>query len=231
MIIPKESSIFCAAGMLMSDLKHDFVKTYPALLQDVEPNIINKFYSEMKMAGSKLLQSERIPDDRIEYISTLDLRYIKQYHEVNVEVSEAELENADFDSITDRFHQQHHNLYGYSLKDEETPVELINFRLLCIGKTIKPEFQREDYDGFDPSKAFKNKRKAFLPLTKRIQEIDVFDGMKLRFGNKILGPAIIEQLNTTTFVTPEYNLMVDPYGSYTMYLKDRENEVEQRILR
>lgn len=231
MIIPKESSIFCAAGMLMSDLKHDFVKTYPALLQDVESNIFKNSCSDMKMAGIELLRSEGIPDDRIEFISTLDLRYVKQYHEVNVEVTEAELERADFESIADRFHQQHHNLYGYSLKDEETAVELINIRLLCIGKTIKPEFQREDYDGFDPSKAFKNKRKVFLPLKKTFQEIDVFDGMKLKFGNKITGPAIIEQVNTTTFVAPEYNLMVDQYGSYTMYLKTREAEIEQRILR
>jgi N-methylhydantoinase A len=230
MIIPRESSIFCAAGMLMSDLKHDFVKTYPALLQDVGSGTLKNFFSEMKMAGSKLLQSEGIPDDRIEYNSTLDLRYVKQYHEVNVGVSEAELENADFESIADRFHQQHHNLYGYSLKDEETPVELINLRLLCIGKTIKPEFQREEYDGIDPSKAFKNNRKAFMPMMKQFQEIEVFDGLKLKFGNKITGPAIIEQLNTTTFVTPEYNLMVDQYGSYTMYLKDREAEIQKRIL-
>jgi N-methylhydantoinase A len=230
MIIPKESSIFCAAGMLMSDLKHDFVKTYPVLLQDIESNMFNNLYSEMQMAGSKLLQSEGIPDERIEYTSTLDLRYVKQYHEVNIEFSEEELEKADFESIADRFHQQHHNLYGYSLKDEETPVELINLRLLCIGKTIKPEFQHEDYDGFDPSKAFKNKRKVFLPLKKRFQEIDVFDGWKLKFGNKIKGPAIIEQHNTTTFVTPEYSLMVDQYGSYTMYLKDKEEEILKRIL-
>jgi N-methylhydantoinase A len=231
MIIPRESSIFCAAGMLMSDLKHDFVKTYPALLQDVGPSVFKNYYSEMKIAGSRLLKSEGIPDERIEYISTIDLRYVKQYHEVNVEVSGAELEKADFESITERFHQQHHNLYGYSLKDEQTPIELINLRLLCIGKTTKPKFQREEYDGSDPSKAFKNKRKAFLPWKKRFQEIDVFDGMKLKFGNKIIGPAIIEQLNTTAFVTPEYNLMVDQYGSYTMYLKDREDEVEKRILR
>ena len=69
-----------------------------------------------------------------------------------------------------------------------------------------------------------------MPLMKQFQEIEVFDGSKLKFGNKITGPAIIEQLNTTTFVTPEYNLMVDQYGSYTMYLKDREAEIQKRIL-
>jgi N-methylhydantoinase A len=69
-----------------------------------------------------------------------------------------------------------------------------------------------------------------LPFQNQAQEVDVFDGLHLKFGNKISGPAIIEQVNTTTLVTPEYNLMVDRYGSYTMYLKAMEEEVETRIL-
>ena len=82
----------------------------------------------------------------------------------------------------------------------------------------------------DPSRAFKKRRKAFLPLQKRFEEIDVFDGDKLNFGNKVVGPAIVEQVNTTTLVTPEYNLLVDKFGSYTMYTKSREAEVAKRIL-
>ena len=58
----------------------------------------------------------------------------------------------------------------------------------------------------------------------------MFDGFKLKFGNKISGPAIFEQVNTTAFLTPEYNLMVDKYGSYTVYLKGMEEAVEKRIL-
>ncbi len=73
-------------------------------------------------------------------------------------------------------------------------------------------------------------RKSFLPLQKRFEEIHVFDGAKLKFGNQVVGPAIIEQVNTTTFVTPEYNLLVDKYGSYTMYMKTDEEAVEKRIL-
>jgi N-methylhydantoinase A len=73
-------------------------------------------------------------------------------------------------------------------------------------------------------------RKSFLPLQKRFEEINVFDGAQLRFGNKVIGPAIIEQVNTTTFVTPEYNLLVDKFGSYTMYMQTNEEEVEKRIL-
>jgi N-methylhydantoinase A len=230
MIIPKESSIFCAAGMLRSDLKHDFVSTYVTLLDDADPATFKNSFSDMEAAGIKLLKAEGIPQNRIEHIYALDLRYLKQYHEVNVEITSGEIQRLDLSAISARFHKKHNELFGYSLEEEQTPVELINLRIMCIGQTLKPEFQAEELKRSDPSKALKKSRRVFLPLQKRFEEIDVFDGAKLNFGNKVLGPAIIEQVNTTTFVTPEYNLLVDKYGSYTMYMKSSENEVTKRIL-
>lgn len=230
MIIPKESSIFCAAGMLRSDLKHDFVSTYVALLEDTDPATFKNVFRDMETEGIKLLKSEGIPENRIEHIYALDLRYLKQYHEVYVEITSGEIQRFDLSSISARFHKKHNELFGYSLEAEQTPVELINLRIVCIGLTLKPELQVEVFNGPDPSKAFKKTRKAFLPLQRRFEEINVFDGAKLNFGNKVVGPAIIEQVNTTTFVTPEYNLLVDKYGSYTMYMKSSEEEVTKRIL-
>ena len=230
MIIPKESSIFCAAGMLRSDLKHDFVRTYATLLQDTDSAKFRESFKIMKREGARLLKSEGIPENRIEYSYALDLRYVKQYHEINIEITEETAEKADFDAITRSFHQEHNKRFGYSLEEEETPVELINLRLVAIGKTQKPDLQQEKYDGVDPTSAYKKRRKIFLPLQKKFEEVDVFDGAALKYGNKVSGPAIIEQVNTTTFVSSEYNVMVDKYGSYTMYLKAKEDEIEERIL-
>jgi N-methylhydantoinase A len=231
MIIPKESSIFCAAGMLISDFKHDFVKTYATLLHEADSKKFKGFFADMKREGTELLKSEGIPEKKIEYVLSLDLRYVKQYHEVNVEITEEELDKAVYDAIATRFHHQHNSLYGYSLETEKTPVELINIRLVCIGRTEKPKFQQEEYDEVDPSSAYKKSRKIFLPMEKSFRDVDVFDGAGLRYGNKVPGPAIIEQVNTTTLVTSEYNVLVDKYGSYTMYLKTREEEIEKRILK
>ncbi len=230
MIIPKESSIFCAAGMLMSDLKHDFVRTYPTLLENVNRGKFKDLFRKMKREGAELLASEGIQEGFIEYRISLDLRYVKQYHEVNVQIEEQEIEAVNFNTLSRRFHHQHGKLYGYSLEDEDKPIELINLRVVCVGKTKKPQFQRETYAGADPSWAHKGTRSVFLTNEKIFQEVDVYDGAKLRFGNQIIGPAIVEQVNTTAFVTPEYSLMVDAYGSYTMYLKSREKEIEDRIL-
>ena len=230
MIIPKESSIFCAAGMLRSDLKHDFVSTYATGLDAADPATFKKLFGDMKAQGIELLISEGIPQNRIAHIFSLDLRYVKQYHEVNIEITSQEINRADFGSIATRFHKKHNALFGYSLEEEQTPVELINLRVMCIGQTAKPKFQIEAYDGPDPSKAHKKNRRIYLPLQKRFEAVEIFDGARLRFGNKVVGPAVIEQVNTTTFVSPEFSLLVDKFGSYTMYMKTHEETAEKRIL-
>jgi N-methylhydantoinase A len=231
MIIPKESSIFCAAGMLMSDLQHNFVRTYVSRLDDMDEKRFKRFFNEIEREGAALLESEHIPRERVKYVYSLDMRYIKQYHEVNVVITREEIETGDIASIAKRFHPEHDRLFGYSLEAEGTPMELINLRLACTGQTEKPKLIEEAHDGPDPSRAFKKRRAVYLPLKKEFTEIDVFDGHGLRFGNKVEGPAIIEQVNTTTFVTPEYSLLCDCYGSYTMYLKERETEFIKRVVR
>jgi N-methylhydantoinase A len=230
MIIPKESSIFCAAGMLMSDLKHNFVRTYATLLDKIDRNKFISIFTEMEKEALELLREEHIPEESFQFVYSLDMRYLKQYHELNVVVSKEEIEKVDINSIAAKFHPEHSRLYGYSLEEQGTPIELINVRILSIGKTEKPKFIQEEYKGEDPSGASKKKRKVWLPLKNEFAEVPVYDGARLRFGNKVEGPAIIEQVNTTTFVTPEYSVLCDKYGSYTMYLNANEEEIKRKLL-
>lgn len=229
MIIPKESSIFCAAGMLMSDLKHDFIRTYSTRLEEMETQKFRSLFCDMEDEANKLLKSERIPENAIQHIYSVDLRYVKQYHEVNVIITEQDIENVDIESIANRFHPEHNRLYGYSLEEQGTPIELINLRILSIGDTIKPRFSEEEFEGTDPSNAFKKNRMVYLPLEETFAEVPVYDGHKMMCGNRVEGPAVIEQVNTTTFVTPEYNVVCDKYGSYTVYLKEKEAEIQKKL--
>ncbi|UCG70926.1 MAG: hydantoinase/oxoprolinase family protein [Thermoplasmata archaeon] len=231
MVIPKESSIFCAAGMLMSDLKHDFVRTYATSFDNVDSSVFGTLIKEMEDEGTKLLSSEKIPKERIEPGYSLDMRYGKQYHEVNVVITKKEVYNVDLESIARKFHPEHNRLYGYSLEEEGTPIELINMRLTLIGKTDKPKFMEEQNQGEDAKRAIKGRRNVYLPNKKDFQELDVYDGFTLKCGNRIEGPAIIEQVNTTTFLSPEYNVICDKYGSYTMYLKTKEKEILERVIK
>ncbi len=229
-LVPRESSIFCAAGMLRSDLKHDFVRTYPTRLDGIDRDRFRALCREMRDQGLALLADEGIPADRVTVGLTLDLRYLRQYHEVGIEVSWDEAEACDPDAIAAKFHPQHDALYGYSLEDKDTPVELMNIRLTAIGRTDKPSLSPEPRAGEDPSPARKGVRRAYLPGERAFADVVVYDGMALRHGNRFDGPAVIEQVNTTTFVTPEFSVVVDPYGTYTLYRKQREDEILGRVL-
>jgi len=229
MIVPKESSIFCAAGMLMSDLKHDFVRTYSTRLADMDRRKFKALFFEMADEAGKLLRSERIQEDAIQHIYSVDLRYVKQYHEVNVGITRKDIEDGNIERMASQFHPEHNRLYGYSLEEQGTPIELINLRLSSVGKTVKPRFSEEAFEGTDPSKAFKKTRKVYLPLEETFAEVPVYDGHKMKRGNRVEGPAVIEQVNTTSFVTPEYNVLCDRYGSYTVYLKEREEEIQKKL--
>ncbi len=230
MIIPKESSIFCAAGMLMSNLQHDFVRTCVSPLQKLDLKKFRQLFEEMEKEGTTLLKNEHVSKNRIQFVYSMDMRYVKQYHEVNVTVIQEEIHRGKLESVIKKFHSEHNRLYGYSLEEIGTPIEVINLRLTCIGHTEKPKFLKMKYKGLDPSKAFKKKRRVYLPTQRRFQLVPVFEGDWLRYGNQIDGPTIIEQVNTTTFVSPEFSVLCDAYGSFTLYLKSRKKEVEERTL-
>jgi N-methylhydantoinase A len=146
-----------------------------------------------------------------------------------VEITKETIEKGDVESIGRSFHPEHNRLFGYSLEEEKTSIELINLRLLSVGRTVKPQFKQEKYDGEDPEKALKKRRKVYLPLEYQFEDVPVYDGHKLKYGNKVVGPALIEQVNTTTFITPEYDVLCDRYGSYTMYLKTKEDEIAKKL--
>ena len=156
------------------------------------------------------------------------MRYIGQFHEVNINIAREEIEKSSLELISKRFHQRHDQLYGYST--EEKPLELINLRLTCIGRTEKPEFNEAEYQGEDCSRALKGKREIYLEDRDGFVEVEVLDGQFMGYGNKVIGPAIIEQATTTILVPTEYNLVCDRYGNFVMYLKSQEMMYSDRFL-
>jgi len=229
-LVPRESSIFCAAGMLRSDLKHDLVCTYPTRLDQMDAGTFRKLCEDMRQQGETMLRAEGIGEDRVSLSLTLDLRYVRQYHEVGVLFSWEEAMECDAAKLAARFHPQHDALYGYSLEDKGTPVELLNLRLTATGETDKPSLSPQEFAGADPAAARKGTRSVYLPNERTFADVAVYDGMQLNYGNRLSGPAIIEQVNTTTFVSPEFDVVVDRLGTYTLYLKKMESEILGRIL-
>jgi len=222
-IVPRESSVLCAFGMLMSELKHDFVRTFVARLESLDWAKLGAIVDAMVGEGAAQLADERIPEARRRYEIKFDCRYIRQYHEVSFVVPRALLDARDAAGIARAFHAEHNRLYGYSLEQENTPIEIINVRVQAVGATDKPAYRKEDWTGADASHALKGRRSVYIPETRAFAELPVYDGHRMRFGNRIDGPAMIEQATTAIFVSASYDCVVDALGSFAVYLKGRED--------
>lgn len=218
-VIPRESSVFCAVGMLLSDLRHDVVRTYKVAFDRAEKQVVRQIYEEMRQKGKEMLSSERVRDDQMEFRCSASLRYMGQIHEIDVEVTDDEIRGEDFSGVLNRFHDRHETLYGYS--DPAAPVEIVNLRLSAVGHTPKPIFPKERYVGPDSSHAVKGYREVYFKSAKSYVSTLVYDGLRLGYGCLVRGPAIIEQPNTSILVMPEYDVECDAYGSYIMYPKGK----------
>ncbi len=225
-IVPRESSILCAVGMLMSDLKHDFVRTFVAPLAGVDFDRLDGLIGDMIGDGAAMLADERIPEERREFFIKFDCRYLKQYHEVSFVVPRALLDDRDVDGIARAFHAEHNRLYGYSLAEQQVPIEIINIRVQAVGRTDKPAYQAEPFAGTDPSTAEKGRRSVYIPESNDFQEVPVYDGHRLRHGNRVVGPAMIEEETTAIFASAAFDCVCDQFGSFALYAKGRDDLVK-----
>jgi N-methylhydantoinase A len=218
-LIPRESSVFCAAGMLISDLKHDYVHTYAREFAAVELDTVARIYGDIAGQAARTLATEHVAAARVVLEYSADLRYVGQFNEVEVPAFRdgaftpealAELESA--------FHRRHDELYGYSTPG--SPVEIINLRVSARGVTEKPTMRRVAAQGMDPSAARTGARKAWF--SGAFVEAQVYDGTRLHHGNVVPGPAVIVQPTTTILVPPDFELSCDAANNFLMYRADSD---------
>ena len=176
----------------------------------------------MKEEAIETLIEEGINEDKIQYIPSLDLRYVGQYHEVPLEISMDDIYAFNLDGIKNTFHHEHNRQFGYELKDEGTELEVINIRLRAIGITEKPHSLTGNIDvGADSlNDALKGRRKAYVPEIDQMKEVPVYNGDILKSNFKIEGPSIIEQVNTTVFLGESYNCETGIGGAFIVYNKE-----------
>lgn len=219
-VVPNVSSIFCAAGMLLGDLKHDYIRSYITSFTGIDRDYFQGLYNEMRETGTATLIKEGVDPENIDFYPVLDLRYVGQYHEVQQSVPWQEIAAYDLDSILTAFHREHNRLFGYSLEEEGTEIELINVRLRALGKTEKPEFLGETESSTSLGSAVKERRHVYIPESNEMQEVAVYDGDIPLAGNTIIGPAVIEKVNTSILISANYDCLIDEYGSFVVYNRD-----------
>ena len=210
-VVPRIASVLCAAGMLTTDLRRDFVRSMPTPFAAGRTDLarLDGLAGAMASEARDALAADNVPADRHRLDYALDLRYAGQYHEVEVPAADRAM-LTDIDAMTEAFHAAHDRLYGYALADGETPLELVNVRLAAYGLTDKPAPKR--VPGGRPVSA-KAVRGILLPGRQSFQEVPIRDGDSLPAGFRGAGPVIIETPLTTALVPNGFDLEVDGFGS------------------
>lgn len=216
-LIPRSSSIFCALGSVIADLRHDFVKSVIVRSNATDPEVLRAYFSDMEELGNFYLEQEGIAKEDRYVRRSVDMRYKGQFHEVELPVSEEEatLSKAAIESLVEKFNNKHEELYAYR---DNVETEMINLRLAAYGKVVTPSRKEQSFVTRDASRQIKAKREVYFDEQKNFISTTIYDGDAMEIGNLIKGPAIIEQKTTTIVVPPKASLEVTSYGDYIMHL-------------
>jgi N-methylhydantoinase A len=221
LLVPRESSIFCAEGMLISDFKHDYVRAYKAPLAAADPAHLRALADEMSAAGRDTLAREGVTGEAVELRASLDLRYIGQWHELTVAVDLP----LDVDAAEAAFHAEHDRLFGHA--SPGASVEVLAVRLSALGRTEKPELVRGP-DG-PPTDARRGERPVWDPVERALEPTPVWDGQALTVSSTLAGAAIVELASTTIVVPRGFTLDVDAHGAFAIHSRERGAVTARRL--
>ncbi|MDE0472037.1 MAG: hypothetical protein OXH57_08860, partial [Ekhidna sp.] len=202
------AGVFSAFGMLMSDIRRDYIRTHVVALSSENRHLIQETFTDMEFEAIENFKIDGYKRDKVKFTYHADLRYAGQEHYVKIILSGFS-KNTPLEEIIDNFHVEHKRQYAFDL---DASVELVNFHLVAEVKVEKPDFPK-----------IENKGSTIKEAQFDIRNVD-FDDLgihKTKFFHRdllepemiISGPAIIAEKETTTVVTPIHTLQVDVCGN------------------
>jgi N-methylhydantoinase A len=212
-IIPPTPGVLSALGFLHSDIRNEFSRTVIQTLAQVDRAAIRRQLRELGREAQRWLASERIPaaQRRIQY--QVDLRYHRQGYEFPIDVDPAWLDRGDgFGEIVERFKAVHAQNYGFNIDHE---IELVNVRAVAIGVVPKVEVARHRVPArvgrprpIEPHRIYYRGRTVAAPI---------YDRYRLEPGQRIDGPAVVTQNDSTTLILPGHHGEVDAYENILIW--------------
>ncbi|HEX4410205.1 MAG TPA: hydantoinase/oxoprolinase family protein [Xanthobacteraceae bacterium] len=211
-IIPRAPGHFSAFGMLFSDLRYDFVRTWFITLENLDFDRFEAVYHELEEQGREAIAKSSVAPKSVSVRRALDMRYVGQEHFVTVDIPAEHFAARDRKAIKALFDAVHAQRYGTSAPAE--PAEIASLRTTVTGIVEKPSFERlPQGDATPPKEAHTGSRRVYFENTGGFLDTQTFARSVLLAGNSIPGPALIEEHASTTVVFPDDSLKVDALGN------------------
>jgi N-methylhydantoinase A/oxoprolinase/acetone carboxylase beta subunit len=213
-IVPTHPGITSALGLLATDLKYEFSKTVMVETSSVDPAELEAVYRELEAQAREALREAEIPDERIVLQRWADCRYTGQAYELLVAAPSGPLDAASLRELEEEFHQRHEREYFYRFSSDRQ-VLVVHARVYGLGTMPKLTVREIESGGPSADDAVVERLPVGFHVDGRVQRVETpfYDGTRLKAGNVVPGPAIVEHHDATTVINPGLEASVDRYAN------------------
>jgi N-methylhydantoinase A len=215
-VVPRHPGVLSTLGLLATDARNDYARTSLQKPPHHDRAAIAAIYAELEDAAAAWLTAEGVPPAARRVGRFADVRYRHQGFEITVPWDEADLAA---DGLVRRFHERHRRLYTYALED--APVEIVTLRVSASGGLRRSTAPRWAAPVERAHRQPRARRRAYFAEAGGWLECPIVDREALRPGDRLLGPAIVEQLDATTAILPGQRARVDAAGNLVVRLPGR----------
>ncbi len=208
-IVPEAPGVLAAFGLLAAAVEHHHARTLQAHAEAVDLDAVNRCLAELDAAGRARMQEEGVPSADVRVTCAADMRYVGQAYELEVAV-DAPLGPGGVAGAVRAFHAVHERVYGYAR--EQQPVEFVNFRAVHRYPLPRPRVRPPVRASGAASDARVGERRAYFSPDGFLATA-VYDRAQLPLGAQVVGPAIVEQADSTTVIPPGHAALVDAAGN------------------
>lgn len=201
-VVPPGPGVASALGLLVTDLRFDASLTRLRPLAELRPDELEADLMALEREVDAALAREGLPDEarRIERVA--ELRYLGQSWRLPVPLPERPLRAGDLEALKAAFDEAHARRYSYAVPEE--PAELVALRVTAIGKLPRPRLREPEPGGPDPAAARTGARPVYFAAAGGMLECPIYDRYALRRGNRVVGPAVVEEMDSSTVIPPGY---------------------------
>jgi 5-oxoprolinase (ATP-hydrolysing) len=226
-LVPPHPGIIAATGLLATDLQHEFVATERHALKTLDVERLRARYDELSAQAVAQLDADGVDEDRRLLRRLADCRYAGQGYEVRFDVPAGTIGDGWVEELKEAFHRAHEAEYGHRFDAE---IEIINIRIVGIGRIAELEPATAAAGGGDTSAARVLEREVVFDVDGRPERraTAFYDRALLRAGDRIEGPAILEQYDSTTVVPPGLVAEIDGFGNIVIDCTQRVAAAAER---
>ncbi|WP_207100692.1 hydantoinase/oxoprolinase family protein [Paracoccus shandongensis] len=215
-LVSKLASGLCAFGQILSDVKYNYMAPAPVRLEGAEAAAhLDRLFNGLETRGREDLALDGFTEQKVSIRRSLDMRYVGQVHECTVDVDPFEITEAALERLKAAFHARHEELYTYS--EPNSAVEVVNVESAITGAVDRPG-RTTLAPGKGAHSALRGTREMIFNAEGIAHETPVYDGALLGAGDRISGPAVIQEVTTTIVIEPGWVADLHESGVYVLTL-------------